>query len=126
MYNLFLDDYRNPEDCTGYVNSFGIRPDTYTNRSWVIVRNFKEFTSKIVEKGMPNLISFDHDLADIYYLMNDVGGFSTEETGMDCAKWLVGYCMDTEIKLPDFLVHSMNPVGRRNIQSYLQNYKDRQ
>jgi hypothetical protein len=46
----------------------------------------------------------------------------SEKTGYDCAKWLVNFCMDNNLKLPEYYVHSMNPVGRRNILGYLDNY----
>jgi hypothetical protein len=46
-----------------------------------------------------------------------------EKTGYHCAKWLVEYCLDKNLKLPDFQVHSMNPVGKANIQSYLDNFR---
>lgn len=47
------------------------------------------------------------------------------ESGFDCAKWLVAYCLDNEMALPDFTVHSQNPVGKRNIESLLNNFKNR-
>ena len=46
-----------------------------------------------------------------------------EKTGFHCAKWLVDYCLDNDLRLPPFQVHSANPVGRQNIQSYLDNAK---
>lgn len=46
-----------------------------------------------------------------------------EKTGMDCAKWLVDFCIDNELILPDWYGHSMNPVGRENIDVYLRNYR---
>jgi hypothetical protein len=47
-----------------------------------------------------------------------------EKTGYDAAKWLIEFCMDNEVVLPKFLVHSQNPVGRENIELYLANFKD--
>jgi hypothetical protein len=46
-----------------------------------------------------------------------------EKTGYDCAKWLVDYCIDNQANLPDYLVHSANPIGKKNIESYLENFK---
>ena len=37
-YNLFLDDYRIPLNCIGYVHTFGIRPDIYTKNEWIVVK----------------------------------------------------------------------------------------
>jgi hypothetical protein len=42
---------------------------------------------------------------------------------MDCAKWLVDFCMDTKQDLPDYMIHSMNPAGGKNIFMYLDNYR---
>ena len=62
-YNLFLDDVRNPKDCCQYM------PDAkfYFNSEFVIVRNYDEFVNFIRKNGLPNIISFDHDLADEHY-----------------------------------------------------------
>jgi hypothetical protein len=128
-YNLFLDDIRNPAD-TGYTGKIGF----YVNTSWVIVRNYDQFCKEIAsrfeaDESLPDLVSFDHDLADEHYhpSMGNVYEYNTisknfkEKTGMDCAKWLVDYCLDNGFDLPTCWVHSANPVGKRNIQSYLAN-----
>jgi hypothetical protein len=31
--------------------------------------------------------------------------------------------MDKDIDLPDYIVHSMNPAGAKNIWGYLENYR---
>ena len=46
-----------------------------------------------------------------------------EKTGMECAKWFVDFCIDNDVKSPDFMVHSKNPAGAENIQSLLDNFK---
>lgn len=76
---------------------------------FVGLRSYAEFVSHITQNGLPAFISFDHDLG-------------LEESGFDCAKWLVEYCMDHYQKLPDFLVHSQNPVGKENIELLLFNF----
>jgi len=45
------------------------------------------------------------------------------KTGYDCAKWLVGYCIDKNLALPLWNIQSANPVGKENINSLLNNYK---
>ena len=45
-----------------------------------------------------------------------------EKTGYDCAKWLVNECMIKGVKHPPYIVHSMNPVGKQNIISYVESY----
>lgn len=125
MKKLFLDDIRNPKDCAN-----GLVPSSlnkfYWENDWIILRSFQEFTKWIFENGLPDFISFDHDLADIHYTMdfsNPVDNQGTEKTGYDCAKWLANYCLDKNRRMPQYVVHSQNPVGKINIQSYLDNVK---
>ena len=121
MYNLFLDDERFPQTAVTLVTE---KVDMYKDdRDWVIVRNYDEFVDTILKNGLPDMISFDHDLADIKY-DNGVMSFSyREKTGFDTAKWLVDYCMNNDVKLPNYQVHSANPVGKENIEKYLENFK---
>ena len=128
MYNLFLDDFRHPYDCVAYMRD----PIKYAKWNWVVVKNYEEFVKKIEEDGLPEFISFDHDLADEHYdnsMYSGVDEYSKkyehfkEKTGLDCAKWLTEHCMDTKQKLPDFEIHSMNPAGGENIKSLLLNFK---
>ena len=91
MKKLFLDDLRT------VPNGFSF------------VKSYLEFTDFILRNGLPDFISFDHDLGE-------------EKTGYDCAKWLVEYCMDNNLRIPKFFVHSQNPVGKENIQILLDNF----
>ena len=121
---LFLDDIRIPKDAINLVpSSFN---KFYWENDWFIVRSYNDFVDWIEKNGLPDFISFDHDLADVHYTIdfskfNDGG---KEKTGYECAKWLVDYCMDMKIQIPNFIVHSQNPVGKANIQSYLNNAKN--
>ncbi len=125
-----MDDFRNPMDCINYMR---LRVDDsvmYSREKWIVVRNYEEFVNYITNNGLPYLISFDHDLADEHYdpsmysgNYDDVAKNFKEKTGMDCAKWLVDYCIDRSEKLPKYVIHSMNPVGAQNILSYLNNFK---
>ena len=124
MYKLYLDDVRNP------TNTF----PTTLNSEWVIARSYREFVQVIEKKGLPFMISFDHDLADEHYRpsMYDTDkhytkyytdGTFTEKTGYHAAQWLVAYCLDKNIDLPKWNVHSMNPVGKDNIIALLTSYE---
>ncbi len=114
---LFLDDIRYPIDAYHYT-----KQDIFLRKDWHIVRNHEQFVNRILEKELPEMISFDHDLADQHY--TDQGSQEyVEKTGYDCAKWLVEYCMDNDVDLPKFYCHSMNPVGKNNIESLLNNFK---
>jgi len=125
-YNLFLDDHRNPKD----VKWIDLPPV-----SWVIVRNYKQFVETILKDGVPRIISFDHDLADEHYkeyttcndnkLLSGARGkiryeHFQEKTGYDCAKWLANYCVDKNLPLPLYYLHSLNGIGCANIFSILE------
>jgi hypothetical protein len=125
MKKLFLDDVRLPHHCVVYK-----KESVYLDSDWDIVRSYEEFKDYIQLNGLPDLISFDHDLADEHYnpLMYTDGGYNDlykdfkEKTGLDCAKWLVDYLIDNKMSMCSFLIHSMNPAGGSNISSYLNNF----
>lgn len=94
---LYLDDERHPQ----------------TDRPWQVVRSYDEAVAYITKHGIPNYISFDHDIA------------SEPNTGYTFAKWLVDQDLDGIHRFPKdfaFNVHSANPVGHRNIDAYLTQY----
>ena len=118
-YNLFLDDVRVPTDVT-WAN-------IPVDQHYSLVRSYKEFVDLITLRGLPKFVCYDHDLADCYYgdgLSNDQIDYNKyqEKTGYDCAKWLVNYCMQKNEKHPPYVVHSMNPIGKLNIESYINSY----
>ena len=96
---LYLDDIRNPK-----------------SDGWVIVRSYDEFINWILENGLPDEISFDHDLSDTSTIKK------REMTGYDCAKWLVAEALNLKIQIPTIYVHSANPIGAANIIGYINNY----
>jgi len=114
MKLLFLDDIRNPTDCLLYMQ-IKIEDIEIYRKEWQIVRSYSEFGTWIVINGLPDFISFDHDL-----------GLPEEQTeelnGMSCAKWLVNYCLDYDLILPDFVVYSSNPAGAKNIEGLLKGF----
>ena len=120
MYNLFLDDIRMPLDVYFYINN-----PIYLKNNWTIIRNYNEFVGYITKNGLPQTVSFDHDLADIHYKrQNQIIDYNSydEKTGYDCAKWLIDYCIDNNKDVPDYFIHSMNIVGGQNIDMYIKNY----
>ena len=68
---------------------------------------------------MPDAICFDHDLGNDEYNGLDPHLIENEKTGYDCAKWLVDYCMDHQLSLPQWNIQSSNPVGKANINGLL-------
>ncbi len=115
MKKLFLDDVRVPRD------AFSIRGDAmYLDADWSVVRSYNEFVEWVTLNGVPEIISFDHDLGHEHYVDCDLGrpmryDEYKEKTGYHALKWLVEKCMDDRRQLPKILCHSMNPVGRKNI-----------
>ena len=118
-YNLFLDDVRLPNHVTWV--------DLPPNQHYSVVRNYQEFVDLITLRGIPKFVTYDHDLSDDHYghgLRGDNIPYDryAEKTGYDCAKWLVNECMIKGVKHPPYIVHSMNPVGKQNIISYVESY----
>ena len=126
--NIFLDDIRSPDQCH-YMHNASV----YRTTEWKIVRNYDEFVGLIeseFKKGIwPKTISFDHDLGHSHYgipvtkeTYDSVYLGLEEKTGLDCAKFLVNFCLEHSLELPHCMVHSMNTVGTENIISLLQNF----
>jgi hypothetical protein len=91
-WKLFLDDEREP-----------------IGEDWFIARSYDEAVGLVYLCGLPSYISFDHDLGP-------------GKDGLDFAKWLVEYVMDNGFGIPQYFVHSQNPVGRENIERYLEGF----
>jgi hypothetical protein len=122
IMKLFLDDNRKPYD----VFKLTINP-VYENNNWDIVKTYEDFTSYIEKNGIPEMISFDHDLSfDHYYDENQKGELNYDEfkekTGYHCAQWLIEYCKKNSLNLPTWFIHSANPVGSQNIKKLLTDF----
>lgn len=101
MYNLFIDDLRDAEKY-------------YLGEGFIVVRTCEDAISYVQKHGLPKFVSFDHDLGDTESVV--------EKTGYTFAKYLIEYMFDNNIKEPfEYYVHSANPVGLKNIVSYLEN-----
>ncbi len=112
---IYLDDIRTP-----------------LSKDWIICRDFRQFQKLISEKfgkfKIPTVcdfeVTFDHDLAMEHYqfdydLLRDNPDMSDcEESGYDCAKWLIAQNIIPKM----FWVHSANPIGSQNIISLLNNW----
>lgn len=127
---LWLDDVRNPMEDDWLVFSPISEPYDFF---WV--KNYEEFCAWIKTNGLPDGIAFDHDLGPNQYAPKSVWNnkedydnwsndtLKNEKTGLDCAKFLIEYCINHDLKLPKFNSHSANPYGKENILSLLNNYK---
>lgn len=81
----------------------------------ILWRNTLEARMYCMTKGVPQYISFDHDLG--------IG-----DSGYDFCKWLVEMDISNNSQfIPfdfDYDIHSANPVGAKNIDRYLHQYLD--
>lgn len=125
VYKLFLDDLRGVRDVFPHAGLY----------EWIIARNYSEFIEIIQKRGLPFFVSFDHDLSiehyrpsmynpDNHYTQYYTNGTFKEKTGYHAAVWLVEHCMNNNLPLPKWNVHSANPVGTANIESYLTSYEN--
>lgn len=102
-YTLFLDDVRD-------VEKYFEKADNV-----ILCRSYDEAVALVQERGLPEFVSFDHDLGDTE---NEV-----EKSGYEFAKFLVQYMMENDIKGEfKYQVHSANPIGAENISAYLKNW----
>lgn len=132
-YQLFIDDLREPT-YIGMPHLTTSLREFYQKNEWIIVRNYNEFINYIKNNGLPTLISFDCDLQDIHYKIgakhdfekfniSDYESEGVEKTGVHCAQFLIDYCLDNNLKLPEYLIHSQNPAGSLEIKSRLERFK---
>jgi len=127
---LWLDDQRDPYKYLSTKSksaTFARNKQFYDNLlkqynvNFVWVKNLYQFIDYIEKNGVPQFVSFDHDL-------NNRGGgegLSDEQklsnNGVNCAKWLVNYCKKVGEPLPKFYVHSANPKHGPEINRVLTN-----
>ena len=116
MTILWLDDVRDPykylskkSDSGAFQRNKAFYDKLLSNGNvdFVWVKNFEEFTGYILRNGIPEFVSFDHDLG------------KGLKKGLDCARWLQEYCRESGQPFPKFFVHSANPNGQREINGLL-------
>lgn len=118
-YYLFLDDIRVPSDVSW---------EKLPQKDYIIVRSYNEFKSTIEKLGIPEFVSYDHDLSSEHYTQFGADiieyEFHKELTGYDCCKFLLSHCGKTGKMHPPYVVHSMNPVGKENINHLISKYNN--
>ena len=108
MVKLYLDDIRNPHQ------------SGYQDNEWIVCRNDKTFKDMFTSfDNIITHISFDNDIDS--YDEND-----NEVTGYDCLKYLCNYVLDNNLDISNLEIrfHTANPVGRVNMASYWNNFKN--
>lgn len=92
---LFLDDLRDP-----------------VNNEFTVCRTSQEAIDLLYSMGVPQVISFDHDL----------GG---DDTSMVYINHLINGVLDNRWTIPSgfiYYIHSANPVGSVNIESKMSSF----
>lgn len=102
---LFLDDLREP----GYVYR-DLLPDSERHpKNWVVAKSSAEAKELVESKGMPSMMSLDHDL----------GG---EDTSFVFLSWLAREYWDGVSPVPKYRVHSQNPTGSLNLKAFMDSW----
>ena len=106
---IFLDDVRFPGDVK-WINyeEDVLSMDRYIPRTY---NDFKLLIHLLHDDDILRdcIFSFDHDIQCF-------GRQGKEYTGQSCLLFLIEWCVETNIPLPKCYFHSMNPVGRKNMQ----------
>jgi hypothetical protein len=99
------------------------------NGNWEIVRSYDQFVAMIESRGIPQIVSFDHDLhpehMDHYFdVTSKTGKIHYDElkikTGKHCAEFLVDKLknLGDDVNIKTF-VHSANRWGAEQIRKTL-------
>jgi hypothetical protein len=104
MYNLWLDDIRNPDSMKPFSGGLTWKECYFSNLDLPIiwVKTFEEFCFTIHSRGLPFQISFDNDLGEVM-------------EGIDCAKFLFNFCADNNKEMPKISIQSANPICAKEI-----------
>lgn len=79
------------------------------DNDYVVCRSTDEAINYIKKNGWPYHFSFDHDL----------GG---DDTVVEFLKRLYNI-WDEKTSIPSYFVHSANPIGKKNIISFMESWK---
>lgn len=125
-YVLVLEDIRRLE---------GIKfVEKYELMEKVLATSYDEFLKIIYQRGLPEMVSLDHDLCSDHYIIGARNYFThlrgyekcPTKNGLDAAKFMVSYCEKHKEKLPVVYVHSQNPAGRQAILQLINQYKKKE
>ena len=112
-WKLFVDDLRKPE----YLEQTKTHGQVFafTTGPWHVAINQWEAQALITAKGLPSVISFDHDYGE------------EEQTGNGhhLAQWLAERHIEGtfDLRAMNYQVHSSNPEGKRNIIGVLEDIR---
>ena len=120
IFMIWLDDVRG-HDSKKFKDFYNQVYNRYGTADMPIqILDAKDYAQFIDRIGYVNehsalentIISFDHDLGC------DASG-NILESGADCLKYLINFCLDNNLRLPECLIHTSNPVGKLNMESII-------
>ena len=121
-YNIFLDDSRNTTEAFYKFNNPIYRNDIVT------IKSYKDFVEHIETQftkdgSYPGFISFDYHLSNVtMQVTEDKTIFFNEEcyqeTGLECAIWIINFCKKHNLPTPKYFVHDDNSYGKRKITKF--------
>jgi len=121
-YNIFLDDSRNTTEAFYKFNNPIYRNDIVT------IKSYKDFVEHIETQftkdgSYPGFISFDYHLSNVtMQVTEDKTIFFNEEcyqeTGLECAIWIINFCKKHNLPVPKYFVHDDNSYGKRKITKF--------
>lgn len=108
-YRLWIDDNALDEGMEAF------RKPPVNETDWKIALTSRQAIEIIEQFGIPYFIEFDHDLG----IMSN----GQTDTVMYFLKWLVQYDIDCIKEIEGWNIHSQNPAGAKNIESYMSSWK---
>jgi hypothetical protein len=106
-YVLFIDDERDYSFVEGSLIQTIIR---HKPQQFLIARNSKQAIKLIKANGLPCFIFFDHDLGEI-------------NNKVDTSMNVVNFITENYLSFPDYIIHSQNPIGAKNLHSKIESFK---
>lgn len=116
MIRLFLDDTRDPIECSEYMHRRIGKENVEYLKDWKVVRTFEEFKDFIYTNPNLDLISLDYDL-------NENEDWDGKVTGYDCLVFLIRFYRIKNMNIPKIYVHSTNKKGTMHLKLILDLYK---
>ena len=134
--NIFLDDCRFPDEANcSFTFTRLSELSGIDNEDWIIVRSVEEFKQALELHGMPDNVSFDHDLdygkenvhIKEYFRACEqnrpLNRYVLKNTGLEAAQALIEFCKKNGLTLPKYFIHSANHLGADDILNELKQYE---
>ena len=110
---LWLDDLRNPHSSEKRF----LHPLT---NSFIWARDIEQAIYFVKTLGIPEYMALDHDLGINEIETREKNSIVYKETGMQFLKWLEENMVGPP---PKWCVHSDNPEGKKNMESFLKSWE---